>query len=158
MNSDKLNSNDTCSKLTKPILIVGLFYIYSNIFLFNPLIALFAISMFITYNVFNLIWDKSKKIMSSFLISVFLTIIAIIFFDLTHFQALQSHIAKDRCINSNILKDDSDSFQNYIQSNYVPQNNTIQSKEFNIIFIETSLNKNYIDFKESCALGSFFFL
>ncbi len=158
MNSDKLNSNDTCSKLTITNLIVGLFYIYSNIFLFNPLIALFAISMFLTYNVFNLIWDKSKKILSAFLISVFFVIIVIIFVDLTHFQSLQSHITTQRCTNSNILKSDSDSFQSYIQLNYVPPNDTIQNKEFNIIFIETSSNKNYIDFKESCALGSCFFI
>ena len=134
------NTSDLKKKLSKSILICGLFYIYTNIFLFNVFITLFALSALILYYISLIVWDRTNKALSCIIIAVYGTIISLIFVDLVHNKYYNDLRIVYEPPYSKIIYSNA-SFQDF-------------SDPFNIILIETNLNRRLTDFKQNCAIES----
>jgi hypothetical protein len=122
--------------LLKSFVILSLFYLYSNVLLSDPFMSLLGISCIIFCYVASITWNKTNKAMSILIFIVFFILQTIMFFDLLH-----SFMIK---IELNNIKMNKFYFQ------------TITEPKSNIIFIETSTNRNgnFLNFKQNCAIES----
>lgn len=121
-------------RFVKSLILVCLFYIYANIFLFNSFAALFILSILVLCAISTLIWDKTKKIQSSVKIFFFVFVLIGIFFDLLHLKSFETNFYKREMYDSKL-----------------EENNTVK---LNIIFVETNLKRANFSFRDNCAIES----